>query len=202
MSCGKTRTIEREHGVFVFPDTNGLFLGEKPQHLYSVDPHDRGVYRPGRISTCTRSPTARGSSPASQYARVPIQSLVEVAKDIQPQDHDLIRYAPRFEPRDAGRPRGINSKKEILMKRVILATIATTAFLVPAVAQQSSQISPRHLSESEVRKKSNRPSTTGGSNLARSTAVGDRRPRRRSRTSKSGPRCHQLVRSIQSPSQY
>jgi len=152
MSCGKTRTIEREHGVFVFPDTNGLFLGEKPQHLYSVDPHDRGVYRPGRISTCTRSPTARGSSPASQYARVPIQSLVEVAKDIQPQDHDLIRYAPRFEPRDAGRPRGINSKKEILMKRVILATIATTAFLVPAVAQQSSQISPRHLSESEVRK--------------------------------------------------
>jgi peptidoglycan hydrolase-like protein with peptidoglycan-binding domain len=38
------------------------------------------------------------------------------------------------------------------MKRVILATIATAAFLIPAVAQQSSQISPRHLSESEVRK--------------------------------------------------
>ena len=24
------------HGVFVFPDTNAHFLGEKPQHLYSV----------------------------------------------------------------------------------------------------------------------------------------------------------------------
>jgi nitrile hydratase len=33
---GKTGTIDRDHGVFVFPDTNGLFLGEKPQHLYSV----------------------------------------------------------------------------------------------------------------------------------------------------------------------
>jgi nitrile hydratase len=33
---GRSGTIERDHGVFVFPDTNGLFLGEKPQHLYSV----------------------------------------------------------------------------------------------------------------------------------------------------------------------
>ena len=33
---GKSGTIDRDHGVFVFPDTNGLFLGEKPQHLYSV----------------------------------------------------------------------------------------------------------------------------------------------------------------------
>jgi nitrile hydratase len=33
---GKTGTIERDYGVFVFPDTNGLFLGEKSQHLYSV----------------------------------------------------------------------------------------------------------------------------------------------------------------------
>jgi nitrile hydratase len=33
---GKLGTVERDHGVFVFPDTNGLFLGEKPQHLYSV----------------------------------------------------------------------------------------------------------------------------------------------------------------------
>jgi nitrile hydratase len=33
---GKSGTVERDHGVFVFPDTNGLFLGEKPQHLYSV----------------------------------------------------------------------------------------------------------------------------------------------------------------------
>ncbi len=33
---GKTGTIVRDHGVFVFPDTNAHFLGEKPQHLYSV----------------------------------------------------------------------------------------------------------------------------------------------------------------------
>ncbi len=33
---GKTGTVVRDHGVFVFPDTNSQFLGEKPQHLYSV----------------------------------------------------------------------------------------------------------------------------------------------------------------------
>ena len=33
---GKMGTIHRDHGVFVFPDTNAQFLGEKPQHVYSV----------------------------------------------------------------------------------------------------------------------------------------------------------------------
>jgi nitrile hydratase beta subunit len=33
---GKSGVVLRDHGVFVFPDTNALFLGEKPQHLYSV----------------------------------------------------------------------------------------------------------------------------------------------------------------------
>jgi nitrile hydratase subunit beta len=33
---GKVGTIHLDHGVFVFPDTNALFLGEKPQHVYSV----------------------------------------------------------------------------------------------------------------------------------------------------------------------
>lgn len=32
----KLGTIERDHGVFVFPDTNAHRLGEKPQHVYSV----------------------------------------------------------------------------------------------------------------------------------------------------------------------
>ncbi len=32
----KQGTIDRIHGVFVFPDTNALFQGEHPQHLYSV----------------------------------------------------------------------------------------------------------------------------------------------------------------------
>ena len=33
---GKLGTVERDQGVFVFPDTNAHFLGEKPQHVYSV----------------------------------------------------------------------------------------------------------------------------------------------------------------------
>jgi nitrile hydratase subunit beta len=33
---GKVGTIDRDHGVFVFPDTNAHFLGEHPQHVYSV----------------------------------------------------------------------------------------------------------------------------------------------------------------------
>lgn len=33
---GKRGTVERDHGVFVFPDSNAARLGPKPQHLYSV----------------------------------------------------------------------------------------------------------------------------------------------------------------------
>lgn len=33
---GKRGTIDRDQGVFVFPDTNARFLGEQPQHVYSV----------------------------------------------------------------------------------------------------------------------------------------------------------------------
>jgi nitrile hydratase len=33
---GKAGTIERDHGVYVFPDTNAESLGENPQHVYSV----------------------------------------------------------------------------------------------------------------------------------------------------------------------
>jgi nitrile hydratase subunit beta len=33
---GKIGTIDRDHGVFVFPDSNARALGEKPQHVYSV----------------------------------------------------------------------------------------------------------------------------------------------------------------------
>src|SRR5262245_11815051 len=33
---GKVGTIDRDHGAHVFPDTNAHFLGEKPQHVYSV----------------------------------------------------------------------------------------------------------------------------------------------------------------------
>jgi nitrile hydratase beta subunit len=33
---GKQGRIIRHHGIFVFPDSNAHFLGEEPQHLYSV----------------------------------------------------------------------------------------------------------------------------------------------------------------------
>jgi nitrile hydratase subunit beta len=33
---GKRGTVERDHGVFVFPDTSAHGLGHKPQHVYSV----------------------------------------------------------------------------------------------------------------------------------------------------------------------
>ena len=33
---GKFGVIDRDHGVFVFPDTNAHYLGEKPQHVYAV----------------------------------------------------------------------------------------------------------------------------------------------------------------------
>jgi len=33
---GKLGTVDCDHGIFVLPDTNAHFLGEKPQHVYSV----------------------------------------------------------------------------------------------------------------------------------------------------------------------
>ena len=33
---GKQGVVDHDHGVFVFPDTNAQFLGEHPQHVYSV----------------------------------------------------------------------------------------------------------------------------------------------------------------------
>ena len=33
---GRTGAIAADHGVFIFPDTHAMGLGQKPQHLYSV----------------------------------------------------------------------------------------------------------------------------------------------------------------------
>ena len=33
---GKQGIIHRDHGIFIFPDTNAHFAGEHPQHVYSV----------------------------------------------------------------------------------------------------------------------------------------------------------------------
>ena len=32
----KSGVVDRDHGIFVFPDTAAHDLGEKPQHVYSV----------------------------------------------------------------------------------------------------------------------------------------------------------------------
>ncbi len=33
---GKQGIVHRDHGIFIFPDTNAHFAGEHPQHVYSV----------------------------------------------------------------------------------------------------------------------------------------------------------------------
>ncbi len=33
---GRLGAVDRDHGVFVFPDTNAHFAGEQPHHVYSV----------------------------------------------------------------------------------------------------------------------------------------------------------------------
>ncbi|HLK21722.1 MAG TPA: nitrile hydratase subunit beta [Bryobacteraceae bacterium] len=44
---GKTGVIDRNHGVYVFPDTNAHFQGENPQHVYSVRFTARELWGPG-----------------------------------------------------------------------------------------------------------------------------------------------------------
>ena len=42
----KTGTIDRDHGVMIFPDTNAAGAGKKPQHVYSVRFEAREVWGP------------------------------------------------------------------------------------------------------------------------------------------------------------
>ena len=42
----KTGTIDRDHGVMVFPDTNAAGAGKTPQHVYSVRFAARDVWGP------------------------------------------------------------------------------------------------------------------------------------------------------------
>jgi nitrile hydratase len=43
---GKRGVIDRDHGVFVFPDTNAAGQGKKPQHVYSVRFEARELWGP------------------------------------------------------------------------------------------------------------------------------------------------------------
>ncbi len=43
---GRRGIVERDHGVFVFPDTNAALAGEKPQHVYSVRFAGRELWGP------------------------------------------------------------------------------------------------------------------------------------------------------------
>src|SRR6516225_6985214 len=74
---GKLGTIHLDHGVHLFPDTNADFLGENPQHLYSVrfavreqgsKPHRAMPY----ISTCgTTTLSASNSLAEPELLQVP-----------------------------------------------------------------------------------------------------------------------------------
>lgn len=43
---GKRGTVEKDYGVFAFPDTHAHGLGEKPQHCYSVRFSARELWGP------------------------------------------------------------------------------------------------------------------------------------------------------------
>ncbi|MFQ5774454.1 MAG: SH3-like domain-containing protein [Kiloniellaceae bacterium] len=43
----KQGVVDRDHGVFVFPDTSALGLGQSPQHVYSVRFTGAEVWGPG-----------------------------------------------------------------------------------------------------------------------------------------------------------
>jgi hypothetical protein len=43
---GHHGVVDRDHGVFVFADTNALGQGEKPQHVYSVRFSGRELWGP------------------------------------------------------------------------------------------------------------------------------------------------------------
>ena len=52
---GKTGTVHLLHGAHVFPDSNALFQGEAPQHLYTVQFNGRELWGPDAepgASTC------------------------------------------------------------------------------------------------------------------------------------------------------
>lgn len=44
---GRQGVIEKDYGVFVFPDTSARGEGKKPQHLYSVRFMSRDLWGPG-----------------------------------------------------------------------------------------------------------------------------------------------------------
>ncbi|HXQ49904.1 MAG TPA: SH3-like domain-containing protein [Stellaceae bacterium] len=48
---GRRGVIERDHGVFVFPDTNALFAGPHPQHVYNVRFSARELWGPEGAAT-------------------------------------------------------------------------------------------------------------------------------------------------------
>ncbi len=43
---GKQGVVDRDHGVFVFPDTHAMGQGKKPQHCYSVRFTTRELWGP------------------------------------------------------------------------------------------------------------------------------------------------------------
>ena len=60
---GKAGVVTRDHGVYVFPDTNAHFQGEKRQHVYSVRFTARELWGPTGLAARLRASRHVGRLP-------------------------------------------------------------------------------------------------------------------------------------------
>ena len=60
---GKTGVIVRDHGVYLFPDSNAHFQGEKRQHVYSVRFAARELWGDKRVAARLGAPRPVGRLP-------------------------------------------------------------------------------------------------------------------------------------------
>ena len=85
---GRMGTVERDQGVYVFPDTNVYSLGDKPQHVYSVRfsarelwgsqaaPSKSSVRKSGHLSLAAAGPIKWASTPNSSAMAVVRRSWI------------------------------------------------------------------------------------------------------------------------------
>ncbi len=59
---GRRGVVDRDHGVFIFPDTHAAGLGRKPQHVYSVRFAARELWGPDAPRAATPSTSTSGTT--------------------------------------------------------------------------------------------------------------------------------------------
>ena len=74
---GRRGVIDRDHGVFIFPDTHAAGLGRKPQHVYNVRFAARELWGPD-VTRRTPSTSISGTttSTLSDADRPPLGTLM------------------------------------------------------------------------------------------------------------------------------